>query len=179
MALLRRAQDIQLWCIRSLVRFDVCPIVERITQCVRKDLISRLPDAAQIDLRFSDPARGLLHFRVRVCSSDFARKCLNLFRQHWIGTNGQTQPVPKRIARGATAAVSRSRASARARICAVSLGLELTRQAAFSPFGASSQRLRARRIRSVARCVAAFRQEAVDGDQSRAGSRCGGSRQRR
>jgi hypothetical protein len=90
--------------------------------------MSRLADAEQIDLRFSDQPRGSLNFRVRVRSSDFAREGFHLFRQCWIGTDGQAQPVPKRIARRASAAVSRSRASAHPRIGPVRLDLELTCQ---------------------------------------------------
>jgi hypothetical protein len=41
--------------------------------------MSRLADAPQFDLRFSEQARGILNFRVRVLSSDFARECFHLF----------------------------------------------------------------------------------------------------
>src|SRR5271165_7584434 len=95
--------------------------------------MSRLTHAAQIDLGFSHTTRAFLNFGISVSSCDFARERFHLFRQHWIGTNGQAQPVPESITRCASAAVSRSRASARARIFAVSLDLELTRHAAFSP----------------------------------------------
>ena len=103
-------------------------------QWVRKKLMSRLANSKQIDLCFSYQARGLPNFRIGIPSSDFPRELFHLSREHWIGTNGQAQPVPKRIACCARAPYSRSRPGAGARICAVSFDLALTRQAACSPF---------------------------------------------
>jgi hypothetical protein len=128
-ALRRRAQDIRqgrhrgFWCIRpqktaeqSSFRAHVRPrVVASIAQCLRQELMARSADAAQIDERFSDLARGILNFRVRVRSSDFARErylsaivrkshalrlSCRVARSFWISGGGQGREHP-RIGRSA------------------------------------------------------------------------------
>jgi hypothetical protein len=61
--------------------------------------MSRITHAAQIDLRFGDPARESFNFGGRIRPGDFTRERFHLFGQSWIGTNRQIQPVAKRVSR--------------------------------------------------------------------------------
>ena len=69
--------------------------------------MARVTHAMQIDLRFGDPAREFSDFSVGFRSGDFAREQFHLFAQDWIRTNGQAQPVAKRVSRQASAAPAR------------------------------------------------------------------------
>ena len=79
--------------------------------------------AAQIDLRFGDPARELSDFNVGFRSGDFARERFDLFAQDSIGTNGQAQPVAKGVSRQASAPLRGFRAGAGPCVFAVCLDL--------------------------------------------------------
>jgi hypothetical protein len=59
--------------------------------------VPRISHAFQIDLRFGNSARDLLDFPASIRSGNFARKCLNFFRQSGIGKNGQAEPVAVRV----------------------------------------------------------------------------------
>ena len=63
-------------------------VIVWIAQCAGQQLMSRITDAAQIDLRFGNPARKFLNFSIGVCPGDFASKRVRFFGQGWIGTNG-------------------------------------------------------------------------------------------
>jgi hypothetical protein len=64
---------------------------------VRQELMARVTHAAQIDLRFGDPARVFLDFGISVYPGNFACERVHLFGQGWIGINGQAQPLTKRV----------------------------------------------------------------------------------
>jgi hypothetical protein len=108
-------------------------IVVRIAQRTGQELMARVTHAVQIDLRLRDPARELSNFGVGVCPGNFARERFHLFGQGWIGTNGQAQPVAKRVSGRASAALGGLRPGADPRIRAVGLDLAVARQAAFFP----------------------------------------------
>ena len=81
-------------------------LIIRLGQCTGQELMARISHAAQIDLRFGDPARELLDFGVGPWPGNFARERFHLFGQGWIGANGQAQPVAKRVSRRASAALA-------------------------------------------------------------------------
>ena len=103
--------------------------------------MARVTHAAQIDLRFGDPAREFLDFGVGVCPGNFARERFHLFGQGWIGTNGQAQPVAKRVSRRASAALRGFRAGAGPRVRAVGLILRSLVKPRFFLWLASSRSL--------------------------------------
>jgi hypothetical protein len=47
---------------------------------MRKNLMPCVTHAAQVDLRFSDAARAVANFGVRICSCDFTRERFHLLR---------------------------------------------------------------------------------------------------
>jgi hypothetical protein len=52
-----------------------------------QELTAHGTHAAQIDLRFGDPAREVLDFRVSAGPSNLTREYFDLFSQGWIGIN--------------------------------------------------------------------------------------------
>jgi len=95
--------------------------------------MSRMTHAAQIDLRFGDPARESFDFGDRIGPDNFARERFDLFGQGWIGANRQAQPVAKRVSRCASPAWCTVRTSTGTRIGAVGPDLTVARQVAFFP----------------------------------------------
>jgi hypothetical protein len=73
--------------------------IVRIAQCIGQELMSRITHAAQIDLRFGDPARESFDFGGRIRPGNFTRERFDLFGQGWIGANREIQPVAKRVSR--------------------------------------------------------------------------------
>ena len=101
--------------------------------------MARVTHAAQIDLRFGDPARELLGFSAGVCPGNFARERFDLFGQGWIGVNGQAQRVAERISGGSGTAAGGFWARTGASIRPVGPDLALTGHAALFPAAPSSQ----------------------------------------
>jgi hypothetical protein len=52
--------------------------------------MARKSNATQINLDFGNSPRQLMNLRSGVCSGNFARKGLNVFRQSGIGKNEKT-----------------------------------------------------------------------------------------
>ena len=50
--------------------------------------MARVAYAAQIDVRFGDPASEILDIGIGVCSSNLACESLHLFGPGWIGMDG-------------------------------------------------------------------------------------------
>ena len=95
--------------------------------------MARITHAAQIDLRFGNPARQLQNFGFGVWPGDFARERVHLFGKNGIGKNRHAQPVAKRISRRAGAALSGFRAGAGPCVGAVCLDLARARHAGSFP----------------------------------------------
>jgi len=67
-----------------------------------QESMARVTHAAQIDLRFGDPAGEFLDFAIGVCPGNFAHERFHLFGQGWIGVNGQANcGSPSSVNRGA------------------------------------------------------------------------------
>ena len=111
----------------------VSGVTVRIAQGTGQELMARVPHAAQIDLRFGDPAREFLDFSGGLCPGNLVRERCHLFGQGWIATNGQAQPVAEGVSRRASPALRGLRAGAGPRIRAVGLDLAVARQAPSSP----------------------------------------------
>jgi hypothetical protein len=98
-------------------------LIVGVVECIGQELMARVTHAAQIDLRFSGPAREFLDFGTGVGPGDFAGERFNLLGQGWIGTHRQAQSVAKSVSRCVGAAPRGSRAGAGRRVGAVCLGL--------------------------------------------------------
>ncbi len=95
--------------------------------------MARITHAAQIDLRFGNPARQLQDFGFGVWPGNFARERVHLFGKNGIGKNRHAQTVAKRISRRAGAALSGFRAGAGPCVGAVCLDLARARHAGSFP----------------------------------------------
>ena len=101
--------------------------------------MARVTHAAQIDLRFGDPAGEFLDFGVVAGRGNFARERFDLFGQGWIGMNGQAQRVAEGISGGSGAAAGGFWTRTGASIRPVGPDLALTGHAALFPAAPSSQ----------------------------------------
>ena len=95
--------------------------------------MARITHAAQIDLRFGNPARQLQDFGFGVWPGNFARERVHLFGKNGTGKNRHAQTVAKRISRRAGAALSGFRAGAGPCVGAVCLDLARARHAGSFP----------------------------------------------
>ena len=161
----------------TFIRCDCSRLIGRIAQCTGQELMARVTHAAQIDLRFGDPACEHLDVSAGVRPRDLTCEGLHLFRQA-LGRTGRAGSTRGGMhfspsGRGRDEVFGPVLARAFARLALILRSLVKPR---FFLWLASSRSLQTRRPRPLARSVAVFRRAPPDADRSRAGWRCGGSR---